>query len=242
MTAPAMAEDRTYETRRSQIETYFDRTAAETWRRLTSDAPVSGIRATVRAGRDRMRAALLSRLPADLTGRRLFDAGCGTGALAIEAARRGADVVAVDISPTLVGFARERLPADLRGSVRFEAGDMLGVGQAEGSFGRFDHVVAMDSLIHYDLADIVRMAERLASVCDGTLLFTFAPRTRLLATMHAVGRLFPRGERSPSLVPVGEAALRRGLAAAPALAGWEAGWSERIASGFYTSQALELRR
>ena len=30
-----MAEDRTYEARRSQIETYFDRTAAETWRRLT---------------------------------------------------------------------------------------------------------------------------------------------------------------------------------------------------------------
>ncbi|WP_245500912.1 magnesium protoporphyrin IX methyltransferase [Lichenibacterium minor] len=231
------AENDAYETRRSQIETYFDRTAAETWRRLTSDAPVSGIRATVRAGRDRMRTTLLSRLPADLAGRRLFDAGCGTGALAIEAARRGADVVAVDISPTLVGFARERVPAGLRGSVRFEAGDMLG-----GGHGRFDHVVAMDSLIHYDLADIVRMAERLAAACDGTLLFTFAPRTKLLAAMHAVGRLFPRGERSPSLVPVGEAALRRRLAAAPGLSGWEAGWSERVASGFYTSQAIEAVR
>lgn len=231
------AENRGYEARRSQIETYFDRTAAETWRRLTSDAPVSGIRATVRAGRDRMRATLLSRLPADLRGRRVFDAGCGTGALAIEAARRGAEVVAVDISPTLVGYARERVPADLPGSVRFEAGDMLA-----GRHGRFDHVVAMDSLIHYDLADIVRMAERLASVADETLLFTFAPRTKLLAAMHAVGRLFPRGERSPALVPVAEAGLRRRLAAAPALAGWEAGWSERVASGFYTSQAVELVR
>lgn len=226
----------TYETRRSQIETYFDRTAAEAWRRLTSDAPVSGIRATVRAGRDRMRAELLARLPADLRGCRLYDAGCGTGALAIEAARRGADVVAVDISPTLVGFARERLPAGLRGSVRFEAGDMLG------QRGRFDHVVAMDSLIHYDLADMVRMAERLAAAADGSLLFTFAPRTTLLAALHALGRLFPRGERSPSLVPVAEAALRRRLAEAPALAGWRAGWSGRVASGFYTSQALELVR
>ena len=230
-------EDRTYEARRSQIETYFDRTAAEAWRRLTSDAPVSGIRATVRAGRDRMRATLLSRLPADLAGRRLFDAGCGTGALAVEAARRGAEVVAVDISPTLVGFARERVPQGLRGSVRFEAGDMLG-----GAHGRFDHVVAMDSLIHYDLADIVRMAERLASISDESLLFTFAPRTRLLAAMHAVGRLFPRGQRSPALVPVAEAALRARLAAASALLGWEAGWSERIASGFYTSQAIEMVR
>ena len=96
----------TYLERRGQIETYFDRTAAETWARLTSDAPVSGIRATVRAGRDRMRATLLSWLPEDLHGRRLLDAGCGTGALSIEAARRGADVVAIDLSPNLVAVAR----------------------------------------------------------------------------------------------------------------------------------------
>jgi magnesium-protoporphyrin O-methyltransferase len=72
---------------------------------------VGRIRATVRAGRDRMRATLLSWLPADLRGRRILDAGCGTGALAIEAARRGAEVVAIDLSPTLVALARERLPA-----------------------------------------------------------------------------------------------------------------------------------
>ncbi|MGI3901891.1 MAG: magnesium protoporphyrin IX methyltransferase [Janthinobacterium lividum] len=231
-----MAEDRTYEDRRSQIETYFDRTAAETWRRLTSDAPVSRIRATVRAGRDRMRAALLGRLPADLTGRRLYDAGCGTGALAIEAARRGAEVVAVDISPTLVGYARERMPKELPGSIDFRSGDMLG------AYGQFHHVVAMDSLIHYDLADTVRMAGRLAAMAEESLLFTFAPRTPALAAMHAVGRLFPRGERSPALVPVQERALRRRLAAAPELVAWRAGWSERVVSGFYTSQAVELAR
>ena len=68
----------------------------------------------------------MSRLPADLTGRRLLDAGCGTGALAVEAARRGADVVAVDVSPTLVQLARERLPRDLgAGSIDFRVGDML---------------------------------------------------------------------------------------------------------------------
>ena len=90
----------TYLARRGQLETYFDRTAADAWKRLTSDAPVSGIRATVRAGRDRMRATLLAWLPDDLRGARLLDAGCGTGALAVEAARRGADVVAVD-TPSL---------------------------------------------------------------------------------------------------------------------------------------------
>ena len=227
-----------YEHRRSEIEAYFDRTAAETWRRLTSDAPVGSIRATVRAGRDRMRALLLGRLPENLSGLRLLDAGCGTGALAIEAARRGADVLAIDISPTLVGIAKERAPRDLPGSLRFAVGDMLGGAAGE----RFDHVVAMDSLIHYDVADTVRMAAALAARTDRSVLFTFAPRTPLLAAMHAVGRMFPRGNRSPSLVPMSETDLRRRLAAAPALAGVAAGWSERIASGFYTSQALELVR
>ena len=89
----------TYQARRGELHEYFDRTAIRAWERLTSDAPVSGIRATVRAGRDAMRATLLSWLPADLSGKRLLDAGCGTGALAVEAAKRGAEVLAVDIAP-----------------------------------------------------------------------------------------------------------------------------------------------
>ena len=58
--------DITYEQRRSQIENYFDRTAAAAWAKLTSDAPVGRIRASVRAGRDQMRSTLLSWLPEDL--------------------------------------------------------------------------------------------------------------------------------------------------------------------------------
>ena len=87
-TAPA--DVASYAERRGELEHYFDRTAADAWARLTSDAPVSRIRATVRAGRTEMRNTLLSWLPEDLTGARILDAGCGTGALAVEAARRGA--------------------------------------------------------------------------------------------------------------------------------------------------------
>ena len=58
----------TYEATRSRVETYFDRTATKTWERLTSDAPVSKIRETVRQGRDQMRALMLSRLPNDCLG------------------------------------------------------------------------------------------------------------------------------------------------------------------------------
>ena len=222
-----------YAERRGQIETYFDRTAAEAWRRLTSDAPVSGIRATVRAGRDRMRAILLGWLPDDLHGKRLLDAGCGTGALAVEAARRGAEVVAIDLSPNLVDVARDRLPAELRGRVEFRVGDML-----DPALGRFDHAVAMDSLIHYELDDAVRAVAALAALADGSVACTFAPRTPALAAMHAVGRLFPRGDRAPSIVPVPPAAMLRAVASD----GWRVARTERVASGFYTSQALELVR
>lgn len=227
-----------YLQRRGQIEHYFDRTAADNWARLTSDAPVSGIRATVRAGRDQMRAALLSWLPADLTGRRVLDAGCGTGALAVEAARRGAHVTAVDLSPTLVRVARERVPQQLgRGRIDFRVGDLF-----DPALGRFDHVVCMDSLIHYDMPDILRVLSGLAASADTSIAFTFAPRTALLAALHATGKLFPRGDRAPMIVPVAEPALRRAFAAEQSLAGWTLQRTQRVARGFYISQAMEAVR
>jgi magnesium-protoporphyrin O-methyltransferase len=227
-----------YQQRRGQIETYFDRTAVEAWARLTSTEPVSGVRATVRAGRDRMRATLLDCLPQDLSGQRLLDAGCGTGALAVEAARRGAEVVAVDLSPKLVQLARERSPTDLgRGSIRFLAGDML-----DPALGPFDHVVSMDALIHYDAATVVRVLGDLAARTRHSMVFTFAPGTPVLMAMMAVGRLFPKGNRSPSIHPVPERTLLRLVAQSPALAGWAPGRTARVASGFYQSQALQLCR
>ena len=225
-----------YIERRSELEAYFDRTAVEAWSRLTSDAPLGRIRASVRAGREGMRATLLGWLPQDLRGRRVLDAGCGTGALAVEAARRGAQVVAVDLSPTLSGLARSRVPEELgTGSVDFRVGDML-----DPALGRFDHVVAMDSLIHYPASETVRALAGLAARTERSLLLTFAPRTPVLAAMHAVGRLFPRADRAPAIEPVAEAALRRLLAREPGLAGWRPARTARIAHGFYTSQALEV--
>jgi magnesium-protoporphyrin O-methyltransferase len=226
-----------YIERRQEIKAYFDRTAAETWSRLTSDAPVSRIRATVRAGRDRMRNTLLDWLPTDLSGRTLLDAGCGTGALAIEAARRGADVVAIDLSPTLVGIGRQRTPVQLgNGSIRFLSGDML-----DEELGPFDHAVAMDSLIHYKDRDAVAALTRLTPRIRHSILFTFAPRTVPLTMMHNVGKLFPRGDRAPAIEPVAEVKLRA-LLGEPQFAAWSVGRTTRIVSGFYTSQAMELTR
>lgn len=221
----------TYHRYRGTLETYFDRTAAKAWEQLTSDAPVSGIRATVRAGRTDMRDTLLSWLPADMTGLRLLDAGCGTGALAVAAAERGAQVVAIDVAGSLVKIARDRAPATL--AIDWRVGDML-----DPALGRFDHVVAMDSLIHYPAFEIVSVLERLAERTRGSIVFTFAPQTPLLMAMLGMGRLFPRSDRSPAILPVRDRLLRTLIRTA--LPSAEIGRDRRISASFYTSHAIEV--
>lgn len=225
----------TYIARRGQLETYFDRTAVEAWAKLTTDAPVSKIRATVRAGRDQIRNALLSWLPEDLTGVSILDAGCGTGALSIEAARRGAMVTAIDLSPTLVELARERAPTDLAGTVTWLSGDMLSP-----DLGSFDHVIGMDSMIHYKAADMAAMLVGLTKRTRKSILFTHAPRTPMLTVMHAVGRLFPQGNRAPFIEPIANSKIRQLFLAHPESQGWSAGRDLRVTTGFYMSHAQEL--
>jgi magnesium-protoporphyrin O-methyltransferase len=227
-----------YEQRRAELETYFDRTAVDAWSRLTSDEPVGRIRQTVREGRDRIRSTLLDWLPADLSGRRILDAGCGTGALSVEVALRGADVLAMDLSPTLIELAQERLPTTVgQGRIEFRVGDM-----STPDIGEFDHIVAMDSLIHYRLDDSMQVLTAMTEKTRHSVLFTFAPRTALLGTMHAVGQLFPKGNRSPAIVPVAEAQLRERVAQQLSPQGWHSGRTLRVSRGFYISQAFELCR
>ena len=237
--------EQSYLQRRSEIAHYFDRTAAQTWERLTSTDPVGRIRATVRAGRDEMRSTLMSWLPEDMTGLRLLDAGCGTGALAICAAERGAQVVAVDLSENLIQVARTRYASlsplskesKLKGSVEFSSGDMLSP-----DLGEFDYVVGMDSLIHYDAQDLINGVNVLSQRTRRAILFTFPPRNPLLALAHAVGQLFPRSDRSPALAPVSQKKLRTAFENSIVQDGWSEGKTIRVSKGFYTSQAWEWIR
>lgn len=223
-----MARAATYDATRARVEDYFDRTATQTWERLTSDAPVSKIRQTVRAGRDRMRATMLSCLPDDLTGARILDAGCGTGQMTIELAARGAEVVAVDISPSLVDIAAGRLPSESAGCVTFMAGDMT-----DPALGSFDHVLAMDSLIYYTATDIGRILTQLSPRVTGSTVFTVAPKTPFLMAFWGMGQLFPRSDRSPTMVPHSLNNLNRH-------APHKIAQIDRITSGFYISSCLEM--
>jgi magnesium-protoporphyrin O-methyltransferase len=86
------------------------------------------------------------------------------------------------------------------GRIDFRSGDCT-----DPALGEFDHVVAMDSLIHYNAADAVRVLQGWSSAPAARMVFTFAPSTRCWLAMHAVGRLFPRGDRAPWIEPVAEA-------------------------------------
>ena len=219
-----------YDQTLNRVETYFDQTATKTWEQLTSDVPISKIRQTVRAGREQMRALILSRIPEDLSGARILDAGCGTGLLTEELAKRGANVLAVDISPSLIRIAKKRLPYQLRNNVTFTSGDML-----DPKLGEFDFVLAMDSLIYYGADEVCASVVALGQRPTRKVIFTVAPRTKLLMLMWYVGKLFPRSDRSPVMMPQSPARLIKDTNHFGDMQ--DLG---RINSGFYISQAMEF--
>jgi magnesium-protoporphyrin O-methyltransferase len=226
-----------YQNRRAELQAYFGDTAAGAWEALTSSVPVSGIRAAVRAGRASMHDNILSWLPEDLTGRRILDAGCGTGTFAIAAARRGAEVLAIDIAGPLVEIAAERLTdPSLISRITWRVGDMTSE-----DLGVFDHAVAMDSVIHYEEADMAAMLARILPRIRRSLIVTHAPRTALLSTMHAAGKLFPRSDRAPAIIPVSGANLARRIEVLTGGA-FHVGRTRRVHSGFYFSEAMEVVR
>ena len=63
-----------------------------------------------------------------------------------------------------------------------------------------------------------------------------------LAAMHAMGRLFPRGDRAPAIQPVRPDDIIDRLGADRAFDGWRIIRTGRVSHGFYTSQAMELSR
>jgi demethylmenaquinone methyltransferase/2-methoxy-6-polyprenyl-1,4-benzoquinol methylase len=74
----------------------------------------------------RERAADLARVR---PGTRALDVATGTGDLAVELARRGADVTGMDFSPAMLAIAREKAPG-----LRFDEGDALALTYDDGEF------------------------------------------------------------------------------------------------------------
>ena len=220
----------TYLAKRARLENYFNEVSSDAWDKLTSNEPVSYVRQLVREGREKMQEAIMQKLPQDLQGARILDAGCGTGVLSRMLDERGAEVVSVDISDKLIEVAKNRSRSHR--NIEYFAGDMK-----EKSFGNFDYIIAMDSLIHYSTEDVVSSIAEFSKRANNSVLFTVIPSTFALRTKLRLGKYFPKSERSPEVVPIGWGQLHQ-LEALKINASLEK--IKRIKSFFYVSEAWEL--
>ena len=220
----------TYLAKRARLENYFNEVSIDAWDKLTSNEPVSFVRQLVREGREKMQAAIIEKLPKDLRGTRILDAGCGTGVLSRMLDEKGAEVVGVDISEKLIEVAKNR--SSLNKNIEYFAGDMK-----EQSFGNFDYIIAMDSLIHYYAEDVMSSLVDFSNRANKSVLFTVIPSTFALRTKLRLGKYFPKSERSPEVVPIDWGKLYQLEAH-----GVKASLSKvkRIKSFFYVSEAWEL--
>ena len=220
----------TYLAKRARLENYFNEVSSDAWDKLTSNEPVSFVRQLVREGRQKMLLAILEKLPQDLKGARILDAGCGTGVLSRMLDERGAEVVGVDISDKLIEVAKNRSGSN--SSIEYFSGDMK-----EASFGNFDYIIAMDSLIHYSAEDVISSLVDFSKRANISVLFTVIPSTFVLKTKLQLGKFFPKSERSPEVIPIEWEQLRK-LEALEVNATLEK--IKRIKSLFYVSESWEL--
>jgi SAM-dependent methyltransferase len=102
-------------------------------------------------------------------GERVLDAATGTGAVAILIAKRGADVVGMDLAPVLIDTARERA-AEEGVTVRWDVGDAEAMDYGDASF---DVVVSTcgvmfapdHAAVAHELARVTKPGGRLVLAC-----------------------------------------------------------------------------
>jgi ubiquinone/menaquinone biosynthesis C-methylase UbiE len=154
-------------------------------------------------------------------GTAVLDVACGTGNLAIPAAKKGAKITGIDIAPNLLDQSRERAAAE-GVEAAFEEGDAEQLPYADGAF---DVVMTMFGAMFAPRPD--RVAAELVRVCrpGGTIaMANWTPE-------GFVGRMFAAGARF--------APLPEGVPP-PVLWGDERIVRERLASG--TSEIRTTRR
>jgi ubiquinone/menaquinone biosynthesis C-methylase UbiE len=120
------------------------------------------------------------------SGMRVVDVACGTGGVALRAARAGADVVGIDISADQLAKARSAAAAEGL-AVRFDEGDCQELPYRD---GEFDAVTSAFGAIF--APDHERTAGELARVCrrGGALALTAWPKDAWSEVHARAGRTF----------------------------------------------------
>jgi len=135
---------------------------------------------------------VLSLLPTELAGRRVLDIGCGMGTFTVEAARRGATAIGVDLAPAALPHAAKVAAAERSitpfGSVGFVRADATRLPVASASV---DIVLAADFTEHLDDATLASTLTEAARVLrpGGTLVVYTPSPTHALERLRAAGVL-----------------------------------------------------
>jgi SAM-dependent methyltransferase len=129
-------------------------------------------------------------------GMKVLDVACGTGNLAIPAARTGAKVTGLDIAPNLLEQARQRA-AEEKVDATFDEGDAEQLPYADASF---DLVMSMLGAVFAPRPE--RVAAELVRVCrpGGKIAMANWPSAGFAAKLFGVGARFvapPEGIPSP---------------------------------------------
>ncbi|HEY6397224.1 MAG TPA: class I SAM-dependent methyltransferase [Solirubrobacteraceae bacterium] len=107
----------------------------------------------------------------DCAGRRVLDLGCGHGAMSLELAAAGADVLGIDLNDELIGWARVHVQLrPVAGRLRFLRQDVRTLAE-----GEFDLVVSKDSFEHIQELGSVLAALRGRLAPGGRIWAGFSP-------------------------------------------------------------------
>lgn len=131
-----------------------------------------------------------------LAGKRVLDVGCGGGILAESMARRGADVLGIDMGELPLAVARRHAEAQGVSGIRYR--QLTVEALAEEQPGHYDVVTCMEMLEHVpDPAAVVAACQRLVKPGGHVFFSTINrnPKSWLFAIVGAeyVLRLLPRG-------------------------------------------------
>jgi SAM-dependent methyltransferase len=148
-------------------------------------------------------------------GESVLDVGTGTGVVAVTAARAGAQVSALDLTPELLAEARENGKIAGCPEIAWQEGDAENLPYADGSF---DVVVSQFGHMFAPRAEIAVSQMRRVLKANGRVAFVTWPPE------HLVGRMFELIGRNSPPPPPG--------ASAPPLWGNPAIIGERLASAF----------
>ncbi len=142
----------------------------------------------------------------DVRGKTVLDFGCGSGENTLLLARRGARVLSVDISHSLIALAERRLAMNgLAGSARFMVGSAHDLALPDGSV---DVVVGIAILHHLDLELASREAWRVLRPGGRAIFQEPVRNSRAVALIRAMIP-YRAPDISPFERPLTDAELRR---------------------------------